>query len=967
MTADRWEKIERIYREAAARPPSQRQRFLDEACSADRDLRGEVERMLSGEAKLGGFMETPAAQVAARDLVRDRLSPGALLGAYEIVELLGAGGMGEVYKARDSRLSRLVAVKVLPECAASDADKRKRLLREARMASALNHPNIVTIHEVGSEGGVDFVAMEYVSGRRLDARIGDKGLPLAEALDYAVQIADALCAAQEAGIVHRDLKPGNIVITEQGRVKVLDFGLAKATDASPAGERSQLETRPMEESLLTEPGVIVGTLAYMSPEQVKGQPADSRSDIFAFGVVLYEMITGRPAFRGGSRIETIAAVLQQDPKPAREIVPGLPAQVGKILGHCLEKDPRRRFQHMADVARLLEDARDAVRQGGSALEPRQSEPSLRRYAAPVLAGGLLIALAAAAIWRFGGSSGVERGANSAEPIRFTVTLPSGTTLVSAPQLSPDGRRFVCIAIGGADRRPAIYLHSLESGAGQILPGTESGISPSWSPDGKSILFIAGGELRKLDLSGGSIPVSLGRIGPAFGADWSAGSVILLGNYPGGIRQLSAAGGAIRPVTALDPSHHEIGHVFPQFLPGGNRFLYLARSQVAGESAIYVASLDGKLRKRILQTESRAQFVAVAGGRSSAGYLLYIRDGNLVAQPFDSDRLELAGEPRQLAAGITLRPYGEAMYSASATGVLAYRTGEAQSAQLTWFDRSGKAADAIGPIGDIGDPAISPDGKRVAFDRAEGSNRDIWTIEIATGKLLRLTYDPEVDHDPIWSPAGDRIAFDSHRNPQGLYVADAAKAGAESLAVPGGDGPSSWTPDGRFLVFDSMRSVREPPHIWLSPLEGDRKARRWLNSSTAERWPQVSPDGKWVAYVSNETGQNEIYVIPFHEGSPSAGKWQVSAGGGSQPAWRADGRELYYLSQERVLMAVAVKPGDAFNYGRPVTLFDPRLGILRGPRNEYATHDGKRFLFRVPVQSEPSPVHLVVNWPAAVGR
>ena len=953
MTADRLDKIERTFREAAACSPSQRAQFLDEACASDQDLRGEVERMLSGEGKLTEFLETPAA-----------LSPGARLGAYEILELLGAGGMGEVYRARDPRLNRMVALKVLPACVAGDAERRKRLLREARTASALNHPNIVTIHEVGSEGEIDFVAMEYVSGDPLDRRIRGKGLPLGEALDYAVQIADALGSAQGAGIVHRDLKPGNIVITEQGRVKVLDFGLAKRLGPGSPGEDTQMETLPIEESLLTEPGMIVGTFAYMSPEQAKGQATDSRSDIFSFGAVLYEMITGRPAFRGGTRVETLAAVLKQDPKPADEFVAGLPAAVGKILGHCLEKDPRRRFQHMGDVARLLEDARDEVKSGGASLDAR--ETGALRYWKPALVGALLAALGASAMWLFGSHSAYE---SAAAPMRFTVAPSGGSAFLSTPRLSPDGKRFVTTAMNAVDRRLGVYLHSLESGAGQVLPGTEGAVSPVWSADGKAVLFTVGGELRKLDLSGGSIPAPLGRVGTGFGADWSSGNVILSGSYPGGIQQISASGGANSPVTALDSSHHEVGHVFPQFLPGGHRFLYLARSEVAGESAVWIASLDGKLRKRILPTESQAQFVpAVMGGQSKAGCLLYIREGVLVAQPFDPERMELAGEPRPIASGITLRPYGEAMYSVSANGILAYRTGSVSSTQFTWFDRSGKAADAIGPAGDVADPAISPDGKRVAFDLSEGPNRDVWTIEIASGKLLRLTYDPEVDHKPVWSPAGDRIAFESHRKPQGIYVTDSTKAGAESLIVPDADVISDWTPDGRFLIFGTLPSLREPTHIWLLSLQGERKVLRWLNSAAAQLRPRVSPDGKWIAYESNESGQSEIYVQSFDaESAPGVGRWPVSAGGGSQPSWRADGKELFYMSKERMLMAVTVNPGVEFHYDRPVALFDPRIGNLRGPRNDYATHDGKRFLIRVPAPADASPVNVVVNWPATIGR
>jgi Tol biopolymer transport system component len=551
-----------------------------------------------------------------------------------------------------------------------------------------------------------------------------------------------------------------------------------------------------------------------------------------------------------------------------------------------------------------------------------------------------------------------------DTLRFLLSTPSEYQSFQQTQVSPDGRKLVSTVVRKAEAGTAIYLHNLESGAGAQLPGTKDGSAPYWSPDRRQIVFTRASRLYRLDIGRGGEPVLVGPGESTWGFDWNPNGVILIGGSPGPVRQVSLSGGDPAAVTIIDKPL--TAHSFPRFLPGGNRFLYLARNETPGDSAIYAGSLDGKLKKRILQSDTKGLFVSRPDSPAGKGYILFGRGGELLAQPFDGNRLEVNGAPRPLTGGIPQSPYGLSPFSASSS-ILSYATEFDVPGQLTWFDRTGNVVGELGPAADLGDPVISPDGSRVAFDQAEASNRDIWTIETRRSeKPTRITFDPEVDHTPVWSPDSRRIAFESHRNPPGLYVTAAEGGAAESLMLAGGDAPSGWAQDGGLFLFESMRSLPGIPSIWLLPLTGERKPRLWLRSAVGIRWPVLSPNGKWIAYVSTEFGQSNVFVQAFDAGSgPVAGKWQISVGGGLQPVWRVDGKELFYLSPNNVLMAVALKPGAAFTYDRPVPLFDTHLRTLRGPRNEYSTLDGNRFLFRVRAQAAAAPpLHVIVNWSAA---
>lgn len=607
-----------------------------------------------------------------------------------------------------------------------------------------------------------------------------------------------------------------------------------------------------------------------------------------------------------------------------------------------------------------------VSQPGAALSPVVAHPpGTRSWRWIALTGFALGALALA----FATAVGARSKAPQAGPIRFTVAAPDNHAFRGSPQISPDGRSVVC-TITGKGGATALYLHSLEAGTGQVLTGTGGAVVPYWSADGKAILFTVADELKKLDLTSGASPIVIARASSAGGVDSSRGGVLLLGSFSGPISAGSVSGGPFRTITTLDRSHFELAHSFPKFLPDNKHFLYVARSAVPSESSIYVSSLDGKVRKRLFASETPAQFIsATQDGSSAAGYLLHIRDRNLVALPFDSGQLRITGtENQQVIRDLPVFMYGQTTYSISSKGVLVYGKDAGVTGELTWFDRSGRATPLGVTAGALGDPVLSPDGKFVAFDLAEASNRDVWTLEIATGKLSRLTFDPEVDHCPVWSPDGERIAFESHRKTPGVYVKDSRGSSAERLLARAGS-TAAWTPDMRFVLSDSMNPIGKPGGIWLLPTRGEGTQRLWIHSEQNERHLALSPDGRWIAYTANEFGQDNVFVKRFDPLSASTrDKWQISTTGGSQPVWREDGKELYFLSPVNVVMATAVTAGPNFSNERPVALFETGITGLRGPCRDYDTRDGKRFVVRVPVQSMPGPpLHVLVNWPSLLNQ
>jgi len=949
MNPERWQRIDQLLQSTLARAPEERAAFLAAACAGDESLRAEVGSLLAAHEEAGGLLEAPLSQVAADvlDRSRDGFAEGQTLGPYRVLGKLGAGGMGEVYRARDERIGREVAIKVLRSSFSADPDRLRRFEQEARAAGALNHPNILTLHDVGRHDRMPYLVSELLEGETLRARLERGALPRRKAVETAVSITDGLAAAHAKGIVHRDLKPENVFVTSDGRVKVLDFGLAKLRGPSAPSTDSAVATAAM-----TEPGVVLGTAGYMSPEQAAGTDMDTRGDLFALGCILYEMITGRRAFRRRTAAETMAAVLNEEPPE----VDALPAELRRLIAHCLEKDPDARFQSARD---LLFNLRS--------LGETETAPPARRttrgalFAVVAIAGAIAAIAATVLVQRFQGT-GSARPSREPDVIRFAIAAPENGAFTGPPRVSPDGRSLLTSIF--TDGRTNLWLRPMGAASGQIVPGTQGAfpLSVSWSADGRSALFAARGKLVRVDLENQGTKV-ISDSDASWGTSVSPEGVVLLGRDGGGIHRVPAAGGTASPVLTLDASRQEVSHYWPQFLPDGRHFLYFSRSRNPAHNAVCVASLDGRTRKPLFDNPFHAQY--------SAGHLLYIQGRTLVARRFDLDRLELAGDPLPLTEDVGLSTYGMAMFSVSG-GVLVYRPTTGVEAELVWFDRSGRRLGTLGTPGQYGNPELSPDGGRVVLNRADGSNMDIWTIDVAQGTPTRLTFDPEIDHIPVWSPDGSRVVFDSHRSGAGdLYQKASNGTGAEELLLSWDEsmGAQDWSRDGRFILFTGGTPATRSD-LWVLPLEGDRKPFPYLHTAASEGSARFSPDGRWVAYNSDESGQFEVYVQGF-SGAPGdpRGKWQVSNGSGVQPLWRRDGRELFYVRPGGSLMAVDIKAKETFEAGTPHVLFEQRGALQRRPRNAYAVSaDGQRFLIGLPAPaSAAAPTQVLVGWPAAVGR
>ncbi len=750
------------------------------------------------------------------------LATGARLGPYEILVPLGAGGMGEVYLARDTRLERTVAVKVLPARFAASPELRQRFEREARAVAALSHPHICALYDVGSQEGIDYLVMEYLEGETLAARLEKGPLPLEQALRYAIQVADALAQAHRQGVFHRDLKPGNIMLTKTG-AKLLDFGLAKLGAEGPGpgvGERTLSQA-------LTQAGTILGTVQYMAPEQLEGKAADARSDIFAFGAVLYEMFTGREAFSGGSHASMITAIMSSQPPPVSTLQPAASA-LDHLVEKCLAKDPAERWQTAHDLASELKCIAGVSITGSrvttvpaEAPPPDQGRVLSRAWmAAAAVCLLVVVALAAVAVVHFRETPPYR------QVLRFEIYPPEKEAFQELA-LSPDGQRLA-FTTGLSAATARLWVRPLDSVAAQPLPGSEGASFPFWSPDSRSIAFVAGGRLKKINLLGGP-PLTLCDAPASRPGAWNRDGVILFGRILGGIYRVNAAGGESRAITAVDRSRRESSHGFPQFLPDGRHFLYTATAQVPENNAVFVASLDSKDVKRLVNTNLNAAYARDASGQ---GYLLFTRATTLMAQAFDAGRLELAGEPFPAAENMSIAadlggPF-LALFSVSDTGVLAYARGGGSGLkkELAWFDREGKRLGAVGEPGDYSNPAFSPDEKRLAVARVDpqANSRDIWIFDLARGTSSRFTFDPADDFNPTWSPDGARIAFTSVRKGnRNLYLKSAAGAGGEEplLESEAQKSVTDWSPDGRYLLFNSSETGALDD-VWAIPLEGDRK-------------------------------------------------------------------------------------------------------------------------------------------------
>ena len=872
------------------------------------------------------------------------LSAGDKLGPYEILGLIGAGGMGEVYMARDPRLGRDVAIKV------SGAQFTERFDREARAVAALNHPNICHIYDVGP----NYLVMELVEGPTLAERIASGAIPLEESLKIAAQIAEALEAAHEKGITHRDLKPGNIKIKPDGTVKVLDFGLAKVDAGSAV---SQSENSPTLSMAATQMGVILGTAGYMSPEQARGKAVDKRADIWAFGVVLYEMLTGKRLFQGEDVSHTMAAVIMQEPK-----LDAVPVQARKLLQRCLEKEPKKRLRDIADAMALVEEEAQPV-------SPTAPSQSRRGTVATIAAIFFALALALVSFLHFREQPPELRVVNttllSPDNAEFDFTIP-----FAMPAISPDGTRIVYGA-KGKDAKTQLWLRRLDSPNAQPLPGTEGAATPFWSPDSRWVGFGQENKLKKIDIQGGPpVPVT-DLAAPLRGGSWNSQGIIIFGvNTASPILRVAASGGTAVPVTAADKGTERFAQRHPWFLPDGRHFLYTNSQN--GDMPIGVGSLDepGRPGKIVAQVHSPAVY--------AQGHLLYLRENTLMAQPFDVDRLGTTGEAMPVAEGVPTftSPSRIAAFAVSPSGLLVYLTGAsgAQS-RLGWKDRQGKALGNLGEVtGSIGGIALSPDGKRVAADIVDRSgNDDLWIYDVARGIPTRFTFDPKEDREPIWSPDGSTLYFSSNRKGNyDLFRKPSNGTGIEELlfADSVAKAPSSISPDGKLLLFrrTGEKTKNDILVLPLAPMSqaqagGKPEPRVFLQTPFGEQRGQFSPDGQWVAYQSNVSGQAQVYAEPF---PGPGGKRQISSDGGFNPRWRRDGKEIFYVTQDGQLMAaeVAARNG-TLEVGRVQKLFD---GVIPSRGMTYdVTADGQKFLVVDDGIPSVRPLTLLQNWTVSLRK
>jgi eukaryotic-like serine/threonine-protein kinase len=869
------------------------------------------------------------------------LDAGDRLGPYEVVELIGRGGMGEVYRATDTRLQREVAVKVSAE------RFTERFEREARAVAALNHPNIGTLYDVGP----NYLVMELVEGETLAERIQQGPIPLEEALAIARQITEALEVAHERGIVHRDLKPANIKITPDGRVKVLDFGLAKMAEPAPQPDSDPEHSPTLTLEAATELGVIMGTAGYMAPEQARGKAVDKRADIWAFGVVLYEMVTGKRLFQGEDLTETLAIVVKEQPDFER-----LPANVRKLARNCLEKDPKRRLRDIGDAWRLLEDT--------SGAPSLASTRTLRWIIVAVL---LISAGAALAFVHF-------RGSLVPPPlVRFMVAPPEGGDFGPWLALSPDGRRLAFPA-RDAHGISRVWVRPLDSLELRPLEGTDGANLNDlfWSSDSRFLVFQSAHKVKKVDIAGGPPQNLCDADNVILGGSWNDEGVILFGNNIGPILRVSSAGGKPSPVTRLEPGREETFHSDPIFLPDGRHFLYFRHSTRAENQGVFAGSLDAKPGEQNLRRIQAAEFspgFAPPRQPGSFGHLLFLRDGLLMAQAFNVRRLEMVGEAVPIAEQIGTS-LTRASFSVSAAGTLAYRRDQGSIKEFTWYDREGHMLDHVGEPGEYDDVALSPDGTQLAYSRpTQGADRQIWILDLVHSSQRRLTFVQGGVWSPAWSPDGRYLAFSAFQG-DGLYVEDLGNSGDPTAVFqPDGSGAvNQWSPDGRFLIFTlGARGY----HVFALPNPlggGDRRALPLTNSRFNEAHGQVSPDSRWVAYNSNESGRSEVYVRPFPPVDGRSGKSLVSSNGGTQPRWRSDGKELYYVSLDQRIMAADVNAGPVFEFATPHALFAAPANARMVLYQYDVTRGGKKFLVAVPFKGAVSlPITVTLNWEATLKK
>lgn len=883
------------------------------------------------------------------------LQAGKRLGPYEIVAPIGAGGMGEVYRARDLRLNRVVALKVLSTAIGGQSDWRNRFEREARAVAALDHPHICGIFDIGEADDVHFLVMPHLEGETLARRLEGKALPMEQLLMIGREVSDALAAAHRQGIVHRDLKPANIMITRAG-AKLLDFGLAKLTTGLAPIEisKSSVDTAAVE----TARGTILGTLHYMAPEQLEGLDVDSRADIWALGVVLYEMASGARPFNGDTPASIIGSVLKDQPPRIADSQPTASPMLERVIGLCLQKKRDERWQSAADLARALE----WIQTG--ALGAKSAHPVAPSFRVPtsILASAAIAALLLAAVTVRGWWA--HRQEPAVQPQYVSIVLPPDVTFSSppasvvAPQLalSPDGR-FIVFVAAAARNSSMLWIRPLNSPIALPIAGTEDAIYPFWSPDSNEIGFFSQGKLKTVERAGGQPRILSDSPLDSRGGTWSPdGTIIFAPTATSGLVKIPKRGGQPTPATELDTSRQENSHRFPSFLPDGRHFLYATRSALQQNWGVSIASLDSPRGAALIErTEWVAQGV-------NPGYVLFSRAGTLMRQSFDLHRLALDGEPIAIATGIGATTTGYAAFS-GATTALAYAGPMVLPGQLRWFDRAGIPGASVGVADEYLDFSLSPDERTVAQSRVVPgtSAADVWLLDIARNVPMRLTVDPQNDASPIWSPDSSRIVFRSNRKGNTELFEKRVSGTDSERRILNPDSnviTNDWSSDGKWLIY-TKTSIASGFEIWAWPTAGG-DPRLLVKTTRNAVHAQLSPDGRWLAFASDDSGQLQVYVQPFPDGG---NRQQISADGGSEPRWRKDGRELFYLTHSE-LMSVDIPNGDPRLAGTPRSLFETQVPLTGNPyrMNYVVTRDGKRFLINSRVGDPLSAIHVIVNWP-----
>ena len=880
------------------------------------------------------------------------IESGTKIGRYEIRSKIGEGGMGEVYRARDEKLNRDVAVKILPASLSDSGDRLHRFEQEAQAAGTLNHPNILAVYDVGVHEGAPYVVSELLDGESLRDRLNTGPIAPRKVIDYATQIAHGLAAAHNKGIIHRDIKPDNLFITKDDRVKILDFGLAKLSQ--PSGENIE-QTDVATRRVHTNPGTVMGTAGYMAPEQVRARTVDNRSDIFSFGAVLYEMLSGRRAFHGESPIETLNAILKEEPAELATSNPNIAPALERVVLHCLEKSPERRFQSASDVAFALESVQGLSshpsQQTTVGILPRQTRWKSKHlfWAA---GGGLLVLLfGSLALSYFSREQN-----NRPNTIKLTLATPPHSTFPASVTISPDGQRVAFTAATSEGKR-LLWVRPLDSLIAQPLAATEGARSPFWSPDSRFIGYFANHKLLKIEASGGR-PQTLCDAPENGGGAWSREGIILVAGQQG-LYRISSGGGTPELATKVAPK--EEAHRWPSFLPDGRHFVFLGDAGTTEDHNIRIGSLDSQDTQILFGAISRIVY-------APPGFLLYVNQGALVAVRFDASSLKVTGDATTIAEKVAaVGENHEFDFSVSDDGTLAYQSGSITS-QYTWFDRTGKR------LGTVGEPAgsehisLSADGRTAAIGMldADGRASDVWLVDLIRNAPSRFTFDPYGDGTPIWSPDGKRIVFGSNRR-GGRYNVDlfekSASGGGEEQVLLQSDSSkfaTSWARNGEFILFDNW-IPQSKSGIWMLPLANPYAAKPVLQSTTFNQAQgQISPDGRFIAYASDESGRFEVYVQRY---PPASDKWPISSNVGFQPLWRADGNELFFVTGEQRLMAVEVKTGSSFKSSVPRELFQTALQ-LGGGYSYAVSSDGERFLINSSLErSEGSPMTIVLNWSA----